>query len=366
MRVRAALLAVILLSACAPRGQLAFVDRAPGGTHEIFVATTRARIGESAGFGAGRDLEPTYGRYTVAVPPTHVPGTITWPGATPDPATDFAVTEASLTRDRRAFRTEIAARLADMPPGRRHVVIFTHGYNANFAEGLYRFTQMTHDFETTGIPILYSWPSAASLRDYLYDRDSVLFARAGLESLIDLVAETPVERITLVSHSLGSQLLLETLRSRAVRAGGRLWNRIDAVALISPDIDIDVFLAQVAPIDELPEPFVIFVSGRDRALRFSQWLSGGGTRLGRIDDLAVLSALDVTVIDTSGAAVAPGIHHLTPVTSPWMISILKGLQENERFALDRPRPGAALPIRIVASGSALGVVIAPPAALLPR
>ncbi len=360
------LLGLLLSAGCAPRGELAFVERAPGSVHEIFVATTRARIGQSAGFGTGRQLDLTYGRYAVAMPPSHVPGTVSWPDETPDPATDFVVTGATLTPDQHTFRADVAARLAALPPGQRNVVIFTHGYNATFAEGLYRFTQMTHDFETSGVPILYSWPSAASPRDYLYDRDSVLFARAGLETLIDLVAETQAERITLVAHSLGSQLLLETLRSRAIRTGGRLWDEVDGIALISPDIDVDVFLAQVAPIDDLPEPFVIFVSGRDRALRLSEWLSGGGTRLGQIDNLAALSALDVTVIDTSSAAAARGANHLTPVTSPWMISILRSLQENERFALDRPDLAAALPIRIVANGSAMGVLIAPPAALARR
>ncbi len=358
------ILLVLLLAACAPRGELALVDRAPGTTHEILVATTRERIGRSADFGAERQPVPTYGRYSVAVPPGHVSGTVAWPGATPDSATEFVVTDAALTRDAGAFRSEIATRLAALPPGSRDVVVFTHGYNTNFAEGLYRFAQMTHDFETTGVPILYSWPSAASAGNYLYDRDSVLFARDGLEDLIDLVAATPVDSITLVAHSLGSQLLLETLRSRALRTGGGLWDELGDVALISPDVDLDVFRAQVAPIDALPEPFVIFASGRDRALRLSGWLSGGG-RLGTIDDLAALSDLDVTVIDTSGAA-ARGAGHLTPVASPWMISILLGLQRNERFALDRPDPAAALPIRIVASGNALGLVIAPPPALARR
>ncbi len=122
-----------------------------------------------------------------------------------------------------------------------------------------------------------------------------------------------------------------------------------------------MFRQQVAPIKMSPEPFVIFASARDRALRLSEWPSGSG-RLGGIDDVAALSGPDVTVIHT-GAAAARGAHHLTPVASPWMISVLRGLQANERFALGRPEPSAALPIRIVASGNALVLVIAPPTAL---
>ena len=359
--MRPLLLAVLLLAACAPRAPLVLAPDAPGRVHEILVATTRARVGPGPDFGAGRRAEPTYGRYAVAVPPSHLPGTVAWLDAAPDPATDFTVTNAALTDNRAAFCAGIAARLATRPRGQREVVVFVPGYNTNFAEGLYRFAQMVHDFETTGVPVLYSWPSAASAGDYLYDRDSVLFARDGLEALVDLVAEAPAEGITLVAHSLGAQLLMETLRSRALRSGGALWPELDDVALIAPDVDVDVFRAQVAPIGALPQPFVIFASARDRALRLSEWMSGSG-RLGGIDDLAALSDLDVTVIDTSAAA-ARGANHLTPVASPWMISVLRGLQADGRFALGRPDPSAALPVRIVASGNALGLVIAPPGAL---
>ncbi len=118
-----------------------------------------------------------------------MPGTVAWPDATPDPATDITVSNAALTDDRAAFRTGIDPRPSERPRGRREVVVFVPGYNANFAEELYRFAQTVHDFGTTVLPILYSWPPAAPAGDYLYDRDSVLFVRGGLEAQIDLVAD---------------------------------------------------------------------------------------------------------------------------------------------------------------------------------
>lgn len=245
-----------------------------------------------------------------------------------------------------------------MPAGQREAVIFVHGYNTNLAEGLYRFTQMQHDFELRSIPILYSWPSAASGTDYLYDRDSILFARTGLETLIDQISRTPVEWIVLVGHSMGAQLLMEALRQRAIRKGV-LWPKLNMISLIAPDLDIDLFRAQARDIGKLPQPFVVFTSGRDRALQFSEWLSGSDDKLGAIDNLDRLSKLDVMVVDTTAVQGAGIDAHLTAVTSPWMISVLKGLRRNQRFYLDHPRLMAGLPVRIVSDGRAVGLVLSP-------
>jgi esterase/lipase superfamily enzyme len=237
-------------------------------------------------------------------------------------------------------------------------VIFIHGYNNSLAEGVYRFTQMQHDFEFRSVPIVYSWPSAASGSDYLYDRDSILFARTGLETLIDQISRTPVERIVLIGHSMGAQLVMEALRQRAIRKGG-LWPKLNMVALIAPDVDIDLFRSQAKDIGKLPKPFVVFTSGGDRALRFSEWLSGSDDKLGTIENLDRLSELDVTVVDSTAVAGGGIDNHLTAVTSPWMISVLKGLRARQTFDFDRPSLAAGLPLRIVSDGRAVGLVLSP-------
>ena len=96
-------------------------------------------------------------------------------------------------------------------------IIFVHGYNSNFAEGVYRIAQFAHDLQLPGTVVLYSWPSAAEPLGYAYDRDSALFARDGLESLIHEVAHAGAKRILLVAHSMGSGLTMEALRSAAIR-----------------------------------------------------------------------------------------------------------------------------------------------------
>ena len=80
--------------------------------------------------------------------------------------------------------------LAAEPPDRRSAIIFIHGYNTNFAEGLYRHTQLQHDLKPHGISIHFAWPSAASPRGYLYDRESALFSREALATTIDALARS--------------------------------------------------------------------------------------------------------------------------------------------------------------------------------
>ena len=45
------------------------------------------------------------------------------------------------------------------PPGRRKVLVFIHGYNTMFAEGLYRFTQIVDDANAPAVPVLFTWAS---------------------------------------------------------------------------------------------------------------------------------------------------------------------------------------------------------------
>lgn len=351
-------LILVVVTGCAPRAGMVFAPSPTGTSHEILVATSRVPIADSPDFGRGRALSLSFVNYTVSVPTAHEPGQVEWPDKTPDPATEFVMTAYHRYPEARAFSSAVAKKARALPIRQREAVIFVHGYNNNLAESVYRFTQMKHDFDFRSVPILYSWPSAASGSDYIYDRDSILFARTGLETLIDQISGTSVNRIVLIGHSMGAQLVMEALRQRAIRKGA-LWAKLDMVSLISPDVDIDLFRAQAKDIGQLPKPFVVFTSEGDRALRFSQWLSGGDGKLGTINNLDSLSELDVTVIDTTAIKGVGIDRHLTAVTSPWMISVLKGLRSQQGFNLDRPSLAALLPVRIVADGRAIGVVLGP-------
>ena len=98
-------------------------------------------------------------------------------------------------------------------------MVFVHGFNVNFAEGLYRQAQMSEDFASPGISINYSWPSAGNVSAYAVDRESALIARDGLEDLIGLLGQTRLKRIVILGHSMGAFVVMEAVRQSAIRGG---------------------------------------------------------------------------------------------------------------------------------------------------
>ncbi len=332
------------LAACGERGALFPADLAGGTPVEIFMGSTRAPDGSPYAFGGGRAGGVTYGRFVVSVPPERAPGTVSFPRALPpNPGTDFFTLQALGLRDEQAFVAGVRSRLAAKPREERTVSVFTHGFNTNFAEGLFRQAQMMHDFRMPGVFAHYAWPSAAGMRSYAYDRESAIFARDGLQQMLEALARTEAHELVVAAHSMGAMVLMETLRSMALAGSPQFFSKLRSVVLIAPDIDIDVFRAQAAPVAARGVEFVIFFSSRDRALLASAILRGGGSnRLGRINDTAALAGLPVSLIDTSSAEGSDGLGHFALATSPSMIAMVRGMNEQGDRILDdvayRPNP----------------------------
>lgn len=341
VRIAIAALAIAALAACEPRGRIVVVPgaAATGDIETVFIGTTRAP-GETAdvAFSSERSLSTHYARLDVAVPPLRQPGEITWtpPGQTPDPLTEFVTARETAYAGERAFRADLAAALARAPRGRREAVIFVHGFNSTYAEGAYRLAQLGHDLGLDGVLVHYSWPSLGHPLGYAYDRDSALFARDGLEDLMEEVVAAGANRLLIIAHSMGAALTMEALRQMAIAGDTRVKRRIAGVVLISPDIDVDVFNAQARRIGELPQPFLIFTSKRDRALALSARLTGQTDRLGNVSSVEEVANLDVTLLDTT--AFTRGIGHFNLGNSPALIALLSRISDVD-IALARDRTG---------------------------
>ena len=350
------------VAACAARGTIAlFPDAAlVGKVHNVFIATTRS-IDANGNFTGKRNGDVSFHRYDISVPPNHKIGKIDWPHGKPDPARAFFTTGFDHFPTANSFKTELAKFLRARPKEQREVVVFVHGFNNNFAEGLYRLAQLSNDMELPNPVVHYSWPSAGNPLGYGYDRDSMLFARDGLEELLLTVKASGAERILLVGHSMGALLTMETLRQMAVS------NRrvVGGVILISPDIDVDLFRQQTARIGVLPQPFVIFTSKKDRALRLSARLSGSHVRLGNVQNSKTLSDIEVTLIDVT--EFSDGFSgHFTTATSPALLKILGRLRKlDAAFSNDRAGRAGLLPGTILTLQQATKILLSPVSALAP-
>lgn len=318
---RICLVAILTLAACAPRGELAMLDGPATETREVFVGSTRGPDRETgAEYGDSRSETLALERFRIAVPPQRETGDISYPTlhSTPDPRRDFLLAERESYTARGAFEGELAQALAQ---NGREAIVFVHGYNVNFAEGLYRVAQLGEDFALPGVLVHYSWPSQAHVMGYAYDRDSALFARDGFEELLQSLQRSGARKITIVAHSMGTALTMETLRQIRISGQDGLMNRISGVVLISPDIDVDLFRAQARKVQPLPQPFILFTSKKDMALRLSTLISREKARLGSLEDVSKLADLKLTVVDT--AAFNTGDGHFNIGESPALIKLLQ-------------------------------------------
>jgi esterase/lipase superfamily enzyme len=319
---------MVVLAGCSPRLTAMRAPPDPAATIQpVYVATGHPLDQAGAGFGGERQPGLRYFRAGISVPPTHMPGRIEWPEGRPDAATDFVVTGTEVLDD----ATRLITRMR-RDTGRRETLLYVHGYNNTLSEAMYRLAQIRTDFEVSMPSLLFSWPSAGDPRGYVYDRDSVLFARDDLVALIGRLTAAPGDRVFLLAHSMGAQLVMEALRQIALTGDRRALSRLSGVVLISPDIDPDLFARQAGAIGKLPQPFFIFITRADQALTLSGFITGRKPRLGVIDDAGEVARPDVQVIDFSDLATGEEYNHFVPVTSPAAIGMLN------RFLAETSRP----------------------------
>ncbi|MEO0752936.1 MAG: alpha/beta fold hydrolase, partial [Pseudomonadota bacterium] len=207
-----ALLTVVIAS-CAPHNVAQFGDGSPLATQErIFVATELDLDNLGPIFGQERPSGLNFIHLDVSVPPTHTPGNIEWPDGPPDAATDFVMTGSQV------YQTA-AQMIRAMRKGSsgKETLVYVHGYNVTFSDAVYRFAQIRTDFDLVDDGLVYSWPSAGDVRGYAYDRDSVLYSRDDFEAVLNALTVETGGRVHILGHSMGSQLVMETLRQAALR-----------------------------------------------------------------------------------------------------------------------------------------------------
>ena len=279
----------------------------------VLVATTREPAPSSpVSFTARRSHMLRYARYLVSVPPGHNKSEVEAPKGKPDPAKTFAIAEAESVSEPEFLRA-VDAEARKNRLG-HSAAVFVHGYNYTFEESLFRRAQLSADANIGGAAVLFAWPSAASGAAYVADRDAALASRDGLAHVLTELAARPGLEVLSFSHSLGSFLEMEALRQMRLTGRGREVDRLRDVVLAAPDIDLDVFLNQLATVGRLDPPLTVLVSKDDGALSLSRALAGGRARVGAADvgDPRVKEGAErygVRVIDISELSGTGGFNH---------------------------------------------------------
>jgi esterase/lipase superfamily enzyme len=158
-------------------------------------------------------------------------------------------------------------------------------------------------------------------------QESANFSRDALEETLRRVASDPgVGEVTVMTHSMGAWLVMETLRQMSIR-DGRVTAKVRNVILASPDLDVDVFATQWRSLGPPRPRLTVFVSRSDAALRVSRRLAGNVDRLGQIDPMsepyhAALEKSEIDVIDLTDLRGANALNHSKFADNPEIVQLI--------------------------------------------
>ncbi len=265
-------------------------------------------------YGANRGRKLALGRALVTIPKSHVQPTIERPWAIRIPYTSITLYEEAEDPEKHFTLQELKAlsradflklvreRLAKSQRFKDHALVFVHGYNTTFDNGVYRTAQIAYDLKFDGAPFLYSWPSGGGVASYTYDRESAGQAVPFMRDFLDMVIkETGAKSVSVVAHSMGNQPTLQVLKD--IKASSPPGIVISQIILAAPDVDRDNFENIARDIQGLASGITLYAAANDRALGVSRRFHGGVPRAGDVPDggplvLPGVDTIDVTAVST--------------------------------------------------------------------
>ena len=271
---------------------------------DFLVASTRKQIEqpstENASY-SGERAPLTYGAASVRIPDDHKIGRIELPSSwklfginlwstSPDEHKHFIIKRVvSLSEDEfdRVIKTKSA----------HTALIFIHGFNTTFEDGLYRNAQIVWDLQYQGLSILFTWASRGEITDYIYDKDSAYLARQSFISLLEkLKRDYAIEQVNVLAHSMGNVIAVDRLANYAKTSNPV---QIAHLLMAAPDIDRDQFVALVPEAKAIVGGMTLYASSADRAMMASWALAGGVPRAGDVPPEGPVVLPDLETIDVS-------------------------------------------------------------------
>jgi esterase/lipase superfamily enzyme len=214
---------------------------------------------------------------------------------TEDPARHVVL--ASITPKREATFFRNLRRRIEKTEG-REAFVFVHGYNVDFKDAACRAGQMAWDLNFNGVPILYSWPSQARVKDYAIDSTNAEWTIPHFgDFLSKLTLLSGARTIHLISHSMGNRPLLYALERFAHDRA--IFNEI---VLAAPDIDTEVFMTIAEGMRHTGKRITLYASSRDRALRLSKRFNGyprAGDVTDRVAVVDGVETVDASAVNTN-------------------------------------------------------------------
>jgi esterase/lipase superfamily enzyme len=238
------------------------------------------------------------------------------------------------------FMRSVAERVAHSE--RRRAFVFVHGYNVTFEEAMCRAAQLHVDLKFDGPTILYSWASRgnANPRAYVADGAAVEATRHTLADFLrTLVAQTGIQELHVLAHSMGNRALTRALEQIAnAAAGGEVFAH--QVVLAAPDVDRQELAAMLPAIRRISRRVTLYGSSRDKPIWFARLVAGWGRGGDGGPNLLVvpeIDSIDASAIDTKY------LGHSYAMDNASLLSDLKLLLDQDMRPKDRFGIRARLP-----------------------
>lgn len=178
------------------------------------------------------------------------------------------------------------------------VLLFIHGYNTPFEDGVFRTAQLAVELDFHGLPIYFAWPGGEHWWEYIAAVDQVATAANELATLLRLlVRNRNLTTLHVIAHSLGNRVLTQAIDK--LGADSTLGQaRIADVVMVAPDVNRGQFAQVTTAMVQLFDRRTVYVSDTDLALRLSSAFSKE-TRVGQRTPIGVGSEFEA--VDATGA-----------------------------------------------------------------
>ena len=330
-------LAALAAGACSviPAAESSAAGRAP--SHVIVplvYASDRAPSGDADSFGLGAERgELGFGRVRVAISTSREGASAfadwrNWEGGS-SLASDLNQLDGIEPGGKLGELIEAA----QTRTGNRDVLLYVHGYAKSFRRASLAFSLAVFEMDYSGVPVLFSWPSAGNPLDYSGDIERQRGSVTHLAEVIaGLLSDPNVDSLHIVAHSLGNQALIGALE--LLKEDGRLSEPFGEIVLFSPDYDQAEFAASALPLLETVCGRVsLYVSAKDIPLTLSRVVNRGkrlGDARGQAFTAAAIETIDVSPV----AGVLEG--HTTLQNDPFVQADLHFLLVQGLGAAERP------------------------------